>query len=223
MVTVPALVHRLRGTSLSYGPPVMDLGKWGIPVNLIAVVMGGLLVINIGWPRAEVYDVAGAGWFMQYFALIFVAATLIVGYLAYRVVRDRERRAGPDRRAGRQEEVTPTSLAPHLFGAQAYVWAPKSEWTAPFRRSRRGRGPDPGPDAMAPLPRSTEVPATRHSSPICPSSRPVVVSARLGVTRAHPKGVSPAATRMPSPIRLLAESCSRSPASRCACPARYRE
>ena len=61
MVTVPALVHRLRGTSLSYGPPVMDLGKWGIPVNLIAVVMGGLLVVNIGWPRAEVYDVAGAG------------------------------------------------------------------------------------------------------------------------------------------------------------------
>src|SRR6478736_1253341 len=90
MVTVPALVHRLRGTSLSYGPPVMDLGKWGIPVNLIAVVMGGLLVVNIGWPRAEVYDVSGAGWFMQYFAVIFVALTLVVGYVAYRVVRDRE-------------------------------------------------------------------------------------------------------------------------------------
>ena len=90
MVTVPALVHRLRGTSLSYGPPVMDLGKWGIPVNMIAVVMGALLVVNIGWPRAEVYDPAGASWFLQYFALIFVAATLIVGYVAYRVVRDRE-------------------------------------------------------------------------------------------------------------------------------------
>ena len=59
MVTVPALIHRLRGTSLSYGPPVMDLGKWGIPVNLIAVVMGGLLVVNIGWPRQEVYNPAG--------------------------------------------------------------------------------------------------------------------------------------------------------------------
>jgi hypothetical protein len=38
MVTVPALLHRLRGTSLSYGRPVLDLGRWGIPVNLIAVV-----------------------------------------------------------------------------------------------------------------------------------------------------------------------------------------
>ena len=83
----------------------MDLGKWGIPVNLIAVVMGGLLVINIGWPRAEVYDVAGACWFMQYFAVIFVALTLVVGYVAYRVVRDREGAPDPARRTGRQEEV----------------------------------------------------------------------------------------------------------------------
>ena len=90
MVTVPALIHRLRGTSLSYGPPVMDLGKWGVPVNLIAVVMGGLLVINIGWPRQEVYNPAGDSVVLQYFALIFTAATLVVGYLAYRVVRDRE-------------------------------------------------------------------------------------------------------------------------------------
>jgi hypothetical protein len=89
MVTVPALVHRLRGTSLSYGPPVMDLGKWGIPVNLIAVVMGGLLVVNIGWPRQEVYDPAGTSWFLQYFAVIFVALTLAVGYFAYHVVKDR--------------------------------------------------------------------------------------------------------------------------------------
>ena len=89
MVTVPALIHRLRGTSLSYGSPVMDLGKWGIPVNLIAVVMGGLLVINIAWPRAEIYDVAGAGWYMQYFAILFVALTLVVGFIAYRVVKDR--------------------------------------------------------------------------------------------------------------------------------------
>ncbi len=81
MVTVPALIHRLRGgTSLSHGKPVMDLGRWGgIPVNLVAVVMGGLLVVNIGWPRQEVYNPAGDSWFLQYFAVIFVALTLAVG------------------------------------------------------------------------------------------------------------------------------------------------
>lgn len=90
MVTAPALVHRMRGTSLSYGPPIMDLGKWGVPVNLIAVVLGTLLVINIGWPRREVYDPAGTSWFLQYFAVIFVAMTMIVGFFAYRVVKDRD-------------------------------------------------------------------------------------------------------------------------------------
>jgi urea carboxylase system permease len=90
MVTVPALVHRLRGTSLSYGPPMMDLGKWGIPVNLTAVVMGAALCINIAWPRQEVYDPDGSSLVLQYFAAIFVVLTLIAGFFAYRVVKDRE-------------------------------------------------------------------------------------------------------------------------------------
>jgi urea carboxylase system permease len=89
MVTVPSLVHRLRGVRLSYGPPVLDLGNWGMPVNVIAVVMGALLCVNIAWPRQEVYDPNGTSWFLQYFAVIFVALTLIVGFLAYRVVRNR--------------------------------------------------------------------------------------------------------------------------------------
>ena len=90
MVTLPALLQRLRGHSLSYGPPILDLGRWGIPVNLTAVVMGALLCVNIAWPRQEVYDPDGNSWYLQYFAVIFVAVTLIVGYLAFRVVRDRE-------------------------------------------------------------------------------------------------------------------------------------
>ena len=87
MVTVPALIHRLRGTELSHGRPVFGLGKWGIPVNIIAVVMGGLLMVNIAWPRAEVYDPDGGNWVLQYFAILFVAATLIVGFLAYLKVK----------------------------------------------------------------------------------------------------------------------------------------
>jgi urea carboxylase system permease len=90
MVTVPALVHRLRGTSLSYGPPVLDLSKWGIPVNLTAVVMGAALCVNIAWPRQEVYDPDGTSFVLQYFALIFVALTLVAGFFAYRVVKDRD-------------------------------------------------------------------------------------------------------------------------------------
>ena len=47
-------------------------------------------MINIGWPRQEVYNPAGDSWFLQYFAVIFVALTLVAGYAAYRVVKDRD-------------------------------------------------------------------------------------------------------------------------------------
>lgn len=104
MVTVPALVHRIRGTSLSYGPPVMNLGKWGVPVNVIAVLMGGALCINIAWPRQEVYDPAGTSWVLQYFAVIFVALTLIIGLVAYLAVKDREGAPDPvDALVGRKK------------------------------------------------------------------------------------------------------------------------
>jgi hypothetical protein len=33
---------------------------------------------------------SGTSWFLQYFAVIFVALTLVVGFLAYRVVKDRD-------------------------------------------------------------------------------------------------------------------------------------
>ena len=34
-------------------------GRWGLPVNIVAVVFGIFLLINVGWPRAAVYDPAG--------------------------------------------------------------------------------------------------------------------------------------------------------------------
>jgi urea carboxylase system permease len=108
MVTVPALIHRLRGRSLSYGRPILDLGRWGIPVNLTAVVMGALLCINIAWPRTEVYDPDGTSRFLQYFAVLFVAVTLVAGYFAYRVVKDR---AGAPQPADTLAESQPNGSA----------------------------------------------------------------------------------------------------------------
>ena len=90
MVTVPALVHRLRGTSLSYGPPVMDLGKWGIPVNLVAVVMGGLLVVNIAWPRESLAPPDAPAY--QVWAAPIVLTAIALAGLAYLVAARPHRR-----------------------------------------------------------------------------------------------------------------------------------
>jgi urea carboxylase system permease len=86
MVTVPMLVRRLRG-EWATSPGQFSLGAWGLPVNLIAVAYGALQMVNLGWPRASVYDPAGGHWYLQYFSLLFVGGSLAIGVIAYALHR----------------------------------------------------------------------------------------------------------------------------------------
>ena len=53
-------------------------------LNAIAVVYQIAMVVNLAWPRAEIYDLTGQTWWLQWSALLFIGATLIVGYLVHR-------------------------------------------------------------------------------------------------------------------------------------------
>ena len=60
-VTVPRLWHRLRRSARHEADPAyFSLGRWGLPVNIVAVVFGVFLLVNIGWPRQGVYDPDGS-------------------------------------------------------------------------------------------------------------------------------------------------------------------
>jgi urea carboxylase system permease len=87
-VTVPRLYHRLRRTpGHDADPAYFTLGRWGLPVNVVAVAFGVFLLINVGWPRAAVYDPTGEGWVLQYSALLAVVVVVVLGLVAYRVMR----------------------------------------------------------------------------------------------------------------------------------------
>jgi urea carboxylase system permease len=74
LVTTPTLLARLRGRLPASGQ--FSLGRWGVLVNLVAVVWGLFMTVNIGWPRLEVYD-------PPYFAVALLAAVLVIGGLLY--------------------------------------------------------------------------------------------------------------------------------------------
>jgi urea carboxylase system permease len=93
-VTAPLLLHRFRGTRGQasaatadgvdeHGKRLFSLGKWAIPVNVLAVGYQVLAVINLAWPRSSVYDLTGHTWWLKWSALLFIGITLAVGYLVH--------------------------------------------------------------------------------------------------------------------------------------------
>jgi hypothetical protein len=62
------------------------MGKWGLPVNILAVLWGGAMTLNLVWPRAEIYNsVPPFEWYLQWGGVIFVAAVTGGGALLYRL------------------------------------------------------------------------------------------------------------------------------------------
>jgi amino acid transporter len=93
-VTAPLLLHRFRhargqasaataeGTD-EHGKRLFSLGKWAIPVTLVAVIYQVLAVVNLAWPRSSVYDLTGHTWWLKWSAVLFIGITLAVGYLVH--------------------------------------------------------------------------------------------------------------------------------------------
>jgi urea carboxylase system permease len=56
------------------------LGKWGFPINILALIWSTFMVINVSWPRTATY---GSEWHHQYAALIYTAGLICLGVLIY--------------------------------------------------------------------------------------------------------------------------------------------
>ena len=89
-VTGPMLVARLRrgGSGMpsgrdEAGRPTFTLGRLGVPLNILAVVYQVGMIVNLAWPRPEIYDLTGKTWWLQWSAVLFIGATLVVGVLVH--------------------------------------------------------------------------------------------------------------------------------------------
>jgi amino acid transporter len=85
MVTGPLLIKRLQGqwppTDLLAGG-YFTMGKWGMFVNVLAVLWGGGMALNLAWPREAVY---GAPWYNTWGAFVYIAVILGTGLFWYSV------------------------------------------------------------------------------------------------------------------------------------------
>jgi urea carboxylase system permease len=85
-VTAPLLIQRIRLRKVGFPPgadedgkPLFSLGRWGIPINIVAVIFQVIMIVNLAWPRPEIYDLTGKSWWLQWSAPLFIAICLAVG------------------------------------------------------------------------------------------------------------------------------------------------
>jgi amino acid transporter len=98
MVSFPLLLARLRGwprnledeakttTSVSPERP-FALGRWGLGLNIVAVFWGLLVIVNMSWPREEIY---GADPWGRFAAVLATTGLVAVGAVLYLTIRQRE-------------------------------------------------------------------------------------------------------------------------------------
>jgi urea carboxylase system permease len=80
-VTGSMLYRRMHGQwpRAEHGP-YFSLGRWGLTINVIAVVYGALVAFEIAWPRKVVY---GTKWYFQFGAYEFIGASFLIGCAYY--------------------------------------------------------------------------------------------------------------------------------------------
>jgi amino acid transporter len=118
-VTVPLLVTRIRARATGglaqgvdeHGRPLFSLGRFGIAVNAVAIAYQVVMVVNLLWPRAAIYDLTGHTWWLQWSGLLFIALTLVVGAVIH--WRTRIRHGG----AIRLPEIATSGAIPAPVGA----------------------------------------------------------------------------------------------------------
>jgi urea carboxylase system permease len=90
LVTGSVLLQRFRGT----WPPkdggrkegYYSLGRWGIVVNILAVLYGASMAVNLIWPREVIYNPTPPfAWYFQFGGLLFLAIFLGLGVAYYAV------------------------------------------------------------------------------------------------------------------------------------------
>lgn len=80
---VVALQLRNRIRAARHGVKVdarFCLGRWGMTVNILALIWSTFMVVNVSWPRMATY---GVEWYHLYSAWIYTVALIGVGVLIY--------------------------------------------------------------------------------------------------------------------------------------------
>ena len=82
MVVLGGLIARSKGWPKDRA--YFNLGRWGWPVNILALVYGVFMIINLAWPRTP-----DAAWYDNYLVIVSLVVVLAAGIIVYLIQRAR--------------------------------------------------------------------------------------------------------------------------------------
>ncbi|WP_432180724.1 APC family permease [Streptomyces sp. NBC_00063] len=107
LVTGPMLVQRLRG-EWTPAPGCFSLGRLGLPVNILAVLWGAAMSVNLLWPRAAVYNATGPQhWYLRWGGVLFVGVVAAAGFTYYWFVQRKKTGVIAEHAVGEPPEPAP--------------------------------------------------------------------------------------------------------------------
>ena len=142
--------------------PGFSLGQWGLPVNILAVLWGGAMTLNLIWPRREIYNsVPPFEWYLQWGGVLFVGAVVIGGTLLYRLKIRHQTGVLAEHAAAVAAHPSSGSAQ---YGPRSMRWQSTGLWQRTLRYvDQNGAGPDRAEAAWPPR-------RITSSSPACPAS-----------------------------------------------------
>jgi urea carboxylase system permease len=101
LVTIPMLVKRFRGEWPGPRTGHFSLGRLGLPINIVAVLWGAAMALDLAWPRSEVY---GEG-VLRWIAFLFIGAVALIGLAWFRLRGRHQLGTLPEHVAQQMEEA----------------------------------------------------------------------------------------------------------------------
>lgn len=80
IVVALQLRNRLKAMKEVDSEVKFSLGKWGLPINVLALLWSTFMVINVSWPRTSTY---GVEWYNQYAAWMYTSILICIGVGIY--------------------------------------------------------------------------------------------------------------------------------------------